>query len=339
MNRVGIFKDISVGVPNPYDSGELSIIASNGEVLAVGNTGPFKNPTMVDLVVGLKDGSAKEVITINPRNFKYKVSPYVVAVGHTVRIGYNGVSKNIVLADPTLASNVGKYGTVWFHRTDLKSGVIPKDTFHKDVEIIAGDSVATVLARLVAQVTLIVADINAKYGAGSVSITSSVGGANKYIELVFAKNKVFSVTIDGIFDGTAITVTAGTGGPFVSGLTGVEVQAIEKEAAVLDGYNPVQTDKKQLFNINNYVCAEVGTNYDAILITTRLPKEYNSPGNPEGWDVTAILYTPNTTPGTLGEKGAALEAILKELAAVNMGDNYDMISDLADRVTTLEEAP
>ena len=316
MNRVGVFTAIATDLTVTNTAGLLTIVASNGTVLATGATGPFVNPTMVDVLVGLNDGSIKEVITINPRDFTFKTLAYVAAVGKTVRVGYDGTSNKLIIVDPTIVNNLNKYGTLTIWHNDPKSAVAPAASVHQDVQIISGDTVTTLYTKLQAAGTALATKINAIYGAGSVTFTSGapvLNAASSYLQFVFAKNKEFNVTLDGIFDGTTVAVTAGTTGPFVSGLTGVEVQELEKEAAILDGYNPTQNDKRPSFDIVNYVAAVGATNYDATLIKTTLPHQYESVGNPKGWDVTALLYTPNTTPGTIGSAAAALTAILNEL--------------------------
>lgn len=317
MNRVGVFTSILETNPTVYTAGQLSIVTSKGDVVKAGATGPFSAPTNIDINVGLADGTYKQVITINPRKFSYKALAYAAAVGKTVRVGYTGSASNIVVADASVAANQNKFGTLTISRVDLGSGVAPAYSVHKNIQIVAGSTAASVLAALVAAATSLTATLNAKFGAGSVTFTSDVASANKYLQFVFAKDKVFNVAIDGIFDGTPVTVTAGVDGPIVSGLTGVEVRAKEREAAILDGYNPTQNDKYSMFDIDNYISAVGTTNYDALLITTRLDKEYESPANETSWDVTAILYADNTTPGTIGTDIAALVAILDEVKTNN----------------------
>lgn len=327
MNRVGVVTSLLTAVPAAYAKGELAIIDTLGGIVEEGAAGPYSNPTMLELFVGLSDGSAKQIGTINPHKFTYQVLAYKAAVGKTVRVGYTGSAGNIVVLDPSVAANVGQYGTLTVTYNDLVSNSVPQwgDMFARDVQIKNGDTSATILARLVTAATEIATAINAKYGAGTVTLTSDVASASKYLQFVFAAGKLFTVTIDGIFDGTPVTTTAGSAGPFVSGTTGVEVRAKETEAAILDGYNPTQQTKYQSFNLENYLGGVVGTNYDAIEITTTLPKEYEAPDSPTGWDVSFTIFTPNTTPNTKGAVATAIETLLAEIKA-----NHSLTKAAAD---------
>lgn len=320
MNRVGVFTSVLETNPTSYNAGELSLVTSKGDVVKLGSTGPFPTGTTIDLAVGLADGTYKRVITITPKCFDYSAVAYKAAVGKTVRVGYTGSTGKLIVVDPTLPANINKYGTLSVYNTDVDSAVRPSVEIHEDVQISTGETTATLYAKLQAAGTKIAARLNAKYGAGTVTFNSGspvLNAASSYLEFVFAKTKVFTVTLDGIFDTTPVTTTAGADGPVVSGLTGAEVQMVEKEAAVLDGYNPTQSDKRQMFNVSNYVSASLASNYDALQITTTSNKEYESPGSPKGWDVTAKLYSANSIAGTIGANIAAVAAILAEVKTNN----------------------
>lgn len=323
MNRVGVVLDLLDAVPASYSKGDLAIVDSLGVAVEAGTSGPYTHPTMLDVFVGLTDGSAKQIGTINPRKFSYKTLAYAAAVGKTYRVGYTGSTGNIVILDPTIASNVSKFGTLTLTYNNLTGSTIPMwgDAFSQDVQIVAGDTTSSILDKLHNAAEAICAKINAKYGAGTVTFTHDIVSGSKYLQFVFAAGMLFSVTIDGIFDGTPVTVTAGGAGPFVSGLTGAEVREIETEAAILDGYNPTQQAKYASFNLENYIGAELAHNYDAIEVTTTLPKEYESPDAPSGWDVSFTLYFENGTPGVKNTLTLEVEALLAEIWANHNGIN------------------
>lgn len=321
MNRIGVVLDVLTAVPASYAKGDLALIDSLGVIVKPTATGPYAKPTILDVFVGLSDGSAKQVGAINPANFTYKVKTYEAAVGKTVRVGYTGSTGKLVCIDPTVASNVTKFGTLTLTYNNLTSASLPGwgDMFQEDIQIASGDTNTTLYDKVKAAATRIAAKVNTKYGAGTVTYSAGspvLNASSSYLQFVFAAGMSFVVTFDGIFDGTPVTVTAGGSGPFISGMTGVEVRDKEIEAAILDGYNPTQMAKFASFDLENYVQAVVGTNYDAIEISTVLPKEYESPDAPTGWNVSFTLFS-ITGSGTLGAIGIEIEALLAEIKANN----------------------
>jgi hypothetical protein len=322
MNRIGVVLDvIDTAVPSSFDKGDLVIADTKGGIVEPSATGPYTPPTMLEVFVGLSDGSAKQVGTINPAKFNYVVKQYEAAVGKTVRVGYTGSTGKLVCIDPTVSTNVTKFGTLTLTLNSLISSAIPGwgDMFQRDIQIVTGDTNTTLYAKLQAAATAIATAINTKYGSGTVTFTSGapvLNASSSYLQFVFAANKHFVVTLDGIFDGTPITVTAGGSGPFISGMTGVEVREKEMEAAILDGYNPNQKSKYASFDLENYVQAAVGTNYDAIEITTTLPKEYESPDAPTGWDVSFTLFSV-TGDNALGAIATEIQTLLAEIKSNN----------------------
>lgn len=343
MKRVGVYTKVLTAAEavvargGVYANGELSLLASDGTGVELGASGPYKKGTAIDIVVGTK-GAPREVITINPYAFGFTKLAFEAAAGQTVVIGSKTAAGKIVVADPTLASNLNAIGTLSLVRKTLDSGVVAPwgDTFTDDVQIRPGDSVASVLAKLVVVATALVAKINAKYGAGTATLTSDIAGNNKYLQFAFAAGKTFNVTCDGIFDGTLNTMTVADVN-IVSGQTGAEVREAETEAAVLDGYNPVQLPKYQLFDLETYLSGVAGTNYDAIQIVTTLPKEYETPGSPTGWDVMVTLYAPTSEGNTLME---ALAAILTELQQNHQGAPIKVVAaaDAAHAATVVGDA-
>ena len=332
MNRIGVVTSVLDAVPSAYTKGQLALIDTKGGIVKTGSAGPYAPPSMIEFFVGLTDGTSKHFGTLNPSKFAVSSKAYEAAVGKTVRVGYDGTSGSLVCIDPTLTANIGKFGTLSITYNDLTSLTIPSwgNVFQQDIQIAAGETTTTLYAKLQAAATALAAKINAKYGAGTVTFTSGapvINAASSYLQFVFAAGKTFSVTLDDIFDGTPIAVTAGADGPIVSGLTGAEVIDREKEAAVLDGYNPNQVDKYQLFNIDNYVGAAVGTNYDCVQIRTTLPKEYEAPDSPSGWDVLFEIFCPNTTPGTLGTVAQAIVDLLTEVNTNQSGFLTQAVAD------------
>lgn len=308
MNRVGVIKSvISNGTPA---IGGLLITPSNAE-------GTYLKPSVVALDVFLNDLSKKHLGVLNPRKFKVESQAYVAAGNKVIVLGYNGTSGNLVCADPSIATNLNKFGTLTISElTSAGTGYIPKwgTAYQEDIYIKAGDTTATIYTRLVAAATKIAAKINAKYGAGTVTFTSSISDSNKYLSFTFA-NKLFSATLDGIFDGTSVTVTPTDFS--VPIMNGAAVIVKEKEAAVLDGYNPIQTDKFQTFNIANYTIGAIGSTYDCVLIHTTSDSKYESPTFTEGWDLDIEIYCVRAggdTNGQLGAVAAALVAALKVIS-------------------------
>lgn len=328
MNRCGVATELLAALPDAYTKGQLALIATDGTLVEAGVAGPYDKQTLIELFVGLSDGTSKQIGSINPSNFKYSKLEYAAAVGKTVRVGFDGSANKLVVVDPTIATNIGKYGTLSLIYNDLKSLAIPTwgDTFSMDIQIANGDTVTTLYAKVVAAATALAAKINAKYGAGTVTYTGGVpvlNAASSFLQFAFAAGKLFKVTFDGIFDGTAIKTTVGATSAFVSGLTGAEVREAEIEAAILDGYNPNQKSKFQTFDLENYLGGVVGTNYDGLQITTTLPKEYESPDSPSGWEVTFEIYCP-TTDHPVDD----IIALLDEVKA-NANGTFDMLTKTA----------
>ena len=328
MKRVAVATSLLDAVPASYAKGELALISSDGSIVKTGAAGPYSRSTMIGVFVGLTDGTHKRVGTINPFDFKVEKLDYAAAVGKTIRVGYDGSANKLVCIDPTLTANIGKFGTLRLTHMDITKNTLPGwgDVFEQDVQIATGETNTTLYAKLQAAGTSLAAKINAKYGAGTVAFTSGapvLNAASSYLQFVFAAGKLFTVTLDDIFDGTAVKVTAGDTGPFVSGLTGAEVIEMEKKNAILDGYNPNQNSKYQSFNLDNYIGAAGGTNYDALLITTKLPKEYESPDAPTGWDVQFVVYAATGNPSVVD----TLKTLLDEVKVASDGYLTQAVAD------------
>jgi hypothetical protein len=319
MNRTAVCTSLNADPAVACAANELLIVASAGlganQAVDATHCGPFAPPTTVNFLVGLKDGTSKEVISVNPKSFSYSVLAYAAAVARTVVVGDASSTGKIKVLDPSVASNMFAIGNITVSRVDPTSAVAPSKIYSEPVQIVTGDTTATILAKLNTAATKIVTQLNADYPSNTASLTANAHATNAALTFVFNKDLAFNVVVDGIFDGSTVTVTNGS--PIVSGLTGVEVNALERESAILDGYNPTQTNLRQSFNLSNYLNAVAATNYDAILITTKLPKEYESPDAPSGWSVTAVIYSPNVTPGTKGANTAAIEAILAAMKTAN----------------------
>ena len=317
MNRIAIVTELLTAVPASYTAGQLAVIDTLGGIVKPTATGPYVDPVNVEVFVGTKEGP-RQVGIINPREFSFSSKAHVTPVGRTVRVGYNGTDNNIVLVDPTIATNVTKSGALSIAFHDLTSNTTPSwgNLFTADIQIATGDTTAAILARLVAQATIQVAKINAKYGAGSVTFTSDVASANKYLQFATKAGLDIGVTLDGIFTGTGVKNTVVS---ITSGTTGAEIRELEKEAAILDGYNPTQVDKYQTFDLDNYLAADTSKNYDSVIVNTTSKKQYSSPGHPKGWDVEIQFFFANTTPGTLGAGATAFVAILTEMQKNHRG--------------------
>ena len=322
MNRIGVINSVAAIAVEPlqYTAGKLAIVHGDDPVTD-SSVHSFLPTSVVDLFAGLKDGSCKKVGAINPFKFKYSVETYVpFATGKSIRVGYSGAAGNIVVADPTIAANVNKFGTISVSYTDLtKNTVAPwGSSFEEDVYIVAGDSTATVLAKLVTAATKVIAKVNAAFNTVVATLTSDVASANKYLNIACGKENVrLNVTINGIFEGTLITETAGDYKK--GGLLGADVIELEKEAAVLDGYNPAYIPKQPTFGLNNYIIADAAKGYDIVLIETTLPKEYDSPDAPSGWDVLIAVYC-ETGAGVLGTSATALSAVLDNIQNAASGN-------------------
>ena len=276
MNRVGVVKSLYT---NSAAVGALVIRTSNGYNL--------EKPSVVDLGVYLNDLTKKSLGHVNPRAMEIVSYAYSEPGINDVTLGYDGSSGNLVCVDPSISSNVNKFGTLSIKLlNNAGQGYTPKWglSFDADVYIVQGDTLSSIYTRLVAEATKLVARVNAKYPKVEMTFTSSIDGTNK--SLTFKASCLFNVTLDGIFDGTKHTLSTND----LTNLIGENVIVKEKEAAVLDGYNPMQNDKFQTFNIANYCLATPGKKYDAIIIRTTSDAKYESPTFHGGWDVEIELY-------------------------------------------------
>ena len=316
MNVLSVFTAL-LGAKAAPAAGELLILDSKGVAVAPGASGPYTEGEVLSLLVGLPSGKTRHLGNINPKNFSFKYVKYAAAAGKAIRIGYDGAANNIVVSDPAAASNVGKHGTLsitvknFDKATENSSG----DLTSGIVQIVAGDTTATVLAKLVALATELVATVNSKYGAGSITLTSSIANtAQAYINLACAAGLNAFVSIDGIFDGTVIKVT--TTAPLKSAMTGVAVLAREKEQAVQAGYNRTQTDMAPMFNLDAFRLASAASNYDGMVIETAMAEPY---GHTKKSITVEIELCAPTGAGVLGAAMTDLVAVLQEVYNNNIG--------------------
>lgn len=251
MNRIGVINAVANNVVAPlaFAAGQL-VIVHGDDVITNVSEHSFLPTSVVDLFAGLKDGSCKHLGSINPFKFAFSSETYVpFANGKKVRVGYNGTSGNIVVADPSISTNVNKFGTLTVSYNSLEKNTVAPwgNLFQEDIYISAGDNTAAVLAKLVTAATKVVAKINAAFNSVVVSLSSDVASANKYLEITSLTEKnPFDVNINGIFEGTLVTTTV-AGDLKKGGLKGNDVQVLELEAAVLDGFNPQYVPKTTSF--------------------------------------------------------------------------------------------
>lgn len=310
MNRVGVVSTIREVAPLEGEfltAGELLMLNNKGEVITDTTAmTPLEVGSRIEFILGLGDGKAKSILTLDPYHFDYEEKVYAAGVGKVIEVGSSSVADKLVVANP--ATNVGKCGSLYINYLNKESALAPLggEQFVEPIDIVAGDTEADILTKLVAAGNSLVSKINTKYGSTTITMTSDVVSANKYLQFTFDPGFLFNVVIDGIFDGTLVDTTMGADGPFKSGLEGADVIAAEKEAAILDGYNPTQTDHRQAFDIDSYILGDKSATYNGFLITTQLPKEYNSPGNPEGWGVSTNIYIKTTDTATITSMGNIL---------------------------------
>ena len=328
MNRIGVVTEVLAAIATPA-AGELLFVDSLGVIVDATHAGPYKPPTTLQLVVGTA-GGVRELGSINPNNFTWESYAYRAAVGKTWKLGYVSGSGVYVTLDVTAAANVGKFGTLTAYLHDPTKSTVPMwgKTWAYDIQIATGETVASYLAKLNAKAALLVAAANADLGATVLATTTSGSAGTSMVQFTVAAGYDFTFTLDGVFDGSTVQVTAGATGPFMSGQTGVQVRAKELETAVLDGYNPVQTSKYEMFPVDQYVSALVGTNYDGIIIKSTANKQYPSPDHPKGWDVLIELFAVNSSPGTLGTHAAEIVALLTAVKAASLGQT-DMLTKTA----------
>lgn len=326
MNRIGVVTQVLTSVATTLASGELMIVDSKGVIVTPGTAGPYAPDVSLQVFVGTP-GGIREVGVIYPNAFTFSPVMYVARTQQVIKMGYVSGSGSITSIDVTAAANVGKFTTVSVVKHDLTKTTSPAwgNVFARDVYIAVGESVATYRAKLLAALTAIVADVNAAFGASTIVLTNSgTTWSDTCFIFTLALGVEFTVHVDGAWTGTVQNTTLGIR---YSGLTGPELLEIEKEAAVLDGYNPVQTDKYKMFDMADYSVVASGTNYDGITIHTVSAKQYESPGHPAGWDVTMDLFSP-TGSSAYGEHSAEIIALLTEVKAKSAGV-YDMITKTA----------
>lgn len=330
MNRIGVVTQVLTSVETTLASGELMIVDSKGVVVTPGTAGPYAPDVSLQVFVGTP-GGIREVGVLYPGAFTFSSVMYVPRTQQVIKMGYVSGSGAITSIDVTAAANVGKFTTVSIVKHDLTKTTTPSwgNMFTRDVYIAVSESVATYRVKLLAALTAIVADVNAAFGTGTIVLTNSgTTWSDTCFIFTLAVGAEFTVHVDGAWTGTVQSTTVGIR---YSGLTGAELIELEKEAAVLDGYNPVQVDKYKMFDMSQYAVAASGTNYDGITIHTVSAKQYSSPGHPAGWDVTIDLFSP-TGSSAYGEHSAEIIALLTEIKAKNAGV-FDMLTSTVAAAT------
>jgi hypothetical protein len=235
MNRCAVATSLLTAVPSSYTAGQLALIDTKGGIVKTGAVGPYDKGVTIGVFVGT-NGNPRQVGIIYPDAFEYEALAYTAAVGKTWRIGYNGSAGDILISDPTASANLYKTGTLTVRRQSLDMSTIPGwgDVFQKEVQIVPGDSEATVAGKLLDAADEIATAINAKYGASTITETDDDTDGSRYIQYAVAAGFQFTFEVDGIFEGTPIEITVGDDKKDFSGTTGAEVQALELESAVLD---------------------------------------------------------------------------------------------------------
>ena len=305
MNRVGV---ITGGQVNDDTVGSLFLYYT-------GENKDTKKPNIVDLSVILRNKTTKSLGWINPRHFEYEVKPYVGYALNNITLGYVSPSGNLVCVDPALPINLNKFGTITINVLKKDGlGYTPKWglSFSEDIYIQQGDTLAKIYQRLLDAAHKVANKVYYKFPESHIETEYDITSANKYIKFLSNSEFLFNVTLDGIFDGTLITNDIN----YAQIINGTYVIAREKEGAILDGYNPNQTDKFQTFNLSNYILGEVDNKYDSIIIRTTSDEKYESPTFHGGWDLEIELYCLRNgeDDGTLGVVATAVVAELKAIS-------------------------
>lgn len=318
MNKCAIVSSLEATSVNPtFTAGKL-LIVGNGAIVKTGAV-TFAKDVVLDILCGIQDGDMKAVGKLNPANFNYTSSAYTAAVLRTQVVGYvDGVSA-MKVASTAISTNLGRAGVLSVTVKDRTSSMEDRigKVFADDIIIEEGDTRATIIAKLVSVATSIVAKINAKYGAGTLTLTTDSTANSELLTFAQGSSANIKINLDGIFDGTGVTTTVGKNGPSISTSDGLSVRAAEMVSAVKDGYNPNQIAMYSMFNLDKYLVSNTSLNYDVIQITSQAPRWYEMPSSGTEWVTDFVLYIPNTTPGTKAALTTTVETLLAAIKAAN----------------------
>lgn len=234
---------------------------------------------MVQFVVGLGDGKVKQGVWLNPSWMSVHKETYTAPVGktHTFNnlslsgIGYKGFDADVVISTKPF---------------DMYGGY-PLEVYTASVTMEgAEETAANVITRLKKEVEKVVAKINARFGADSITLTSFTEAS-----AVFTGKAGFEyyVRFDGILkaeyvEGTENQTPVGTY---------EQVSALEKETAVANvGFNPNYAEFEKMYG--DIFTAEKGKTYDTYVLTARA--DYTHPFNlhTEGLMVTQFIAIDST---------------------------------------------
>lgn len=270
--------------------GQVCLIDQNGEAAEFG-------AKMVQFVVGLGDGQVKRGVWLNPKNMSVVVEPYKAPAAKTIEF------ENLVAS-----RGVGYYGTDAEFIISVKPlnsfGGYPLEVYNASVTMLDGaETSADILTRLNEEVKKVVAKINARFGAGTITATDISDGA---IEFTGKDGFEFYVTTDGILRG----VKTETLDDLAVG-TYDQVSALEKEYDVAaSGYNPNYMQYDKMYG--DIFIAEKGKTYGICTIISAAPHTHPLHIHTEGLDVTQFVAIEG---GSADAVKTALDALLVEAAA------------------------
>lgn len=280
---------------------------TRGQVALVDQTGAIATAgaKMVQFVVGLGDGQVKRGVWLNPKNMSVVAEAYAAPVPKTVvftnlvanrGIGYQGTDAEIIISIKPLNS----------------FGGYPLEVYNASVTMLdSAETSSAILTRLNDEIKKVVAKINARFGANTITATELTTNT---VTFTGKAGVEFYVTTDGILRGTKTETLA----KLPVG-TYEQVSALEKEYDVAaSGYNPNYLEYEKMYG--DIFIAEKGKTYGVCTVVSAAPHTHPFHMHTEGLDVTQFVAIEGTTAAAVKE---ALDALVAP-------DNTDDTNDVSE---------
>ena len=265
---------------------DITVVDENGVKPIAGKS------KFIQFVVGLGDG-IKRGLMLSLKDLKKTLTHYKEP---TVKI-YKFTN---LVAQRTMV-NQGTDAEFIISVKPLNSfGGYPLEVYNASVTMLGAEETSDeLLARLNIELKKVIAKINERFGANTITVTELTGGA---VTFTGVDGFEFYVNCDGILKGTKVE----EGGEIGCG-TYKQITSMEKEAEVASqGYNPNFEKSEKVYG--DIFLADKDAAYDQLVITSAVPYTHPFHIQSEGLEVTQIIAVEDD--GTIDEIDAYLDTLL-----------------------------
>lgn len=248
--------------------GQLTMVDENGV-----KPDKTKGSKFIQFVVGLENG-IKRGLMLSLKDLKKTLTAYEAPTSKVYKF-------TELVAQRTMV-NQGTDAEFVISIKPLNSfGGYPLEVYNASVTMLGVEETSDeLLARLNTELKKVIAKINERFGANTITVTELTSGA---VTFTGKAGFEFYVNCDGILKGTKVE----EGGKIGCG-TYEQIATMEKEAEVASqGYNPNFEHTEKVYG--DIFLADKSKTYDQIVITSAAPHTHPFHIQSEGLDVTQII--------------------------------------------------